>query len=141
MLRTAIEAKMAADIREVLEGLGFIDGISATAAQLADKETVTFWPVILLADAGQRKQNYIVYKFEDDARSIYGDGKPVVARIGCRLDYFTTARFESEAAENVRLLLENAFLGDLWALEFNLYEYDAETNLNHWCYTVYRIYG
>lgn len=139
-IQLILEYKMKKDIINKLKNIGFIDGVNLQNHTIINVDT-TFWQHILTNSRAAQNNSYIVYEINEDRNSIYGDGEAVVAEMSANINLYTINGPDSEATFNLRRLIEEEFSSTSWKIEFNLYEYDKDTRLNHYSYTVSSIYG
>ena len=140
VIQLLLEYKMKKDIINKLEALDFVDGVNLQNHSILDNDT-TFWQHILDNATASKNNSYIVYEINPQRDNIYGDGESVVAELSCSLNLYTINSPESKETYDLRTLIEQEFSSNLWKIEFNLYEYDKDTRLNHYSYTISSIYG
>lgn len=141
-MRVDQEIKMLNEVRAIFDSCGFVDGIGKTEEEIKNETATMYWTTILENSAASKKDSYIVYSVEPEQENIYGDGKNLIARLGCRIDLFMVYPVESRNTYEFRKTLEEAFEKfDTWSLEFNLSLYDEQVKLNQFSYTAYKIYG
>lgn len=139
-IQLVLEYKMKKDIINKLNSLNFVDGVNLQNHSILNNET-TFWQHILDNASASKNNSYIVYEIAPEREKIFGDGEGVVAKLNCSLNLYTINSPESKETYDLRTALEQEFSSNLWEIEFNLYEYDKDTRLNHYSYTISSIYG
>lgn len=140
VIQLVLEQKMKRDIINKLENAGFVDGVNLQNHTIHTSDT-TFWQSILNNSKAAKNNSYIVYEISPNKDKIFGDGDGVVSELSCNINLYTINSNESEATFNLRMILEQEFSLTPWKIEFNLYEYDIATRLNHYSYTITSIYG
>lgn len=140
VIQLVLEQKMKRDIINKLKKAGFIDGVNLQNHTIATNDT-TFWQGILQDATAAKNNSYIVYEIRPERDKIYGDGESVIAQLSCTINLYTIESNESKAAFDLRSSIEEEFGYSPWTIEFNLYEYDIGSRLNHYSYTVRSIYG
>ena len=140
VIQLALEYKMKRDIINKLKNIGFIDGMNLQNSSIISTDT-TFWQHILNNTKAAKNNSYIVYEIQPERDKIFGDGEAVIAELSANINLYTINTAESETTYNLRTLIEQEFNTTPWKIEFNLYEYDKDTRLNHYSYTISSIYG
>lgn len=140
VIQLALEYKMKRDIINKLKNIGFIDGVNLQNSSIISTDT-TFWQHILNNTKAAKNNSYIVYEIQPERDKIFGDGEAVISELSANINLYTINTAESETTYNLRTLIEQEFNATPWKIEFNLYEYDKDTRLNHYSYTISSIYG
>lgn len=140
VIQLALEYKMKKDIIDKLKSIGFIDGVNLQNSSIISTDT-TFWQHILNNTKAAKNNSYIVYEIQPERDKIFGDGEAVISELSANINLYTINTADSEATYNLRTLIEQEFNTTPWKIEFNLYEYDKDTRLNHYSYTISSIYG
>ena len=143
VIRSKLEFKMIQDLIKIFESCGFKDATKLSELSPEDleaKTTVLCWNRLMDNSKGSKKDSYIVYTVQDYQDNYFGDGVIVVCDMGCTIDLFSVYPDTSRKSYHLRSLLESKFV-DPWKIEFNLHEYDNQTKLHHYSYTVSNIYG
>ena len=140
IIQIALEYKMKKDIISKLNSLGFIDGTNLQNHSIVNNET-TFWQHVLENAQAAKNNSYIVYEINPQKENFFGDGEGVVAELSCSLNLYTINSPESKDTYDLRTLIEEEFSSGFWKIEFNLFEYDKDSRLNHYSYTISSIYG
>lgn len=140
VIQLVLESRMKRDVINKLTNAGFVDGKNLENHTILNNPS-TFWQHILENAKCAKNNSYIVYEILPDRTKIYGDGEGVIAELSCNINLFTISPSESEATFNLRKALEEEFSISPWLIDYNLYEYDIDTRLHHYSYTVKSIYG
>ena len=139
-MRAKLEHKMINDLLSVLSKCNIIDSSKVTKEQLNSKDTIIAWNELLDNSKGSNKDSYLVYTIQDYQDNYFGDGEAVLAELTCILDLYTNYPNMSRKSIDLRTNLEAAF-DSTWRIAFNLHEYDNQTKLHHYSYSVSKIYG
>lgn len=140
VIQLVLEYKMKKDIINKLKNAGFIDGVNLENHSISTDDT-TFWQHILENSQAAKNKSYIVYEINPEREKVFGDGEGIIADLNASINLYTINSPESEATYLLRKTLEEEFTSDIWRIEFNLYEYDKDSRLNHYSYTINSIYG
>jgi len=114
-------------VEEVLEGIGFVNGIKILTSNIKSEKEPIFWFLkVINADASD-KQQYITYSIEELSPIVYGDGKIMLRKATIEINFYSRKR-------KIDLYFKQMNDGFLQSLSFSNFElskfnYDAGTQL------------
>lgn len=137
MIKTARD-----ELRNILEGIGFVDGANLqTDEQIRQEEKIIYWSEQVVNPIATQKDSYIVYNFLPYRTLIHGDNKSIKAEMIININFFTTSLKEAKNVYLTQCNMEKAFIDNEWIYNLQYESYDNKSKLYQYTYMVKKLYG
>lgn len=139
-MNTSTALKQAqAELIEILESAGLVDGEKATQQQQQNSATVLFWDTVLKSKSASDKQTYLVWTLVSTERKTRADDKVRAREAFGSYDIYTRRTKTSKQVQDLISSLDEEATEKGWLFEYNgPAEYERETAIYHIAFNLYK---
>lgn len=141
-MNTSTAVKQAqAELIEILESAGLVDGEKATQQQQQNSATVLFWDTVLKSKSASDKQTYLVWTLVSTERKTRADDKVRAREAFGSYDIYTRRTKTSKQVQDLISSLDEEATEKGWQFEYNgPAEYERDTAIYHIAFNLYKIF-